>query len=170
MKTIKLTDEMYNFLIELSKEMSTQDLRCTAMPYFFQVESDRMRITAEGCGIEAWHFDGNMLETDEEIRTAIFEYKEWDEDLEEDINKYEELDGGEIEEILIEAGYRKVNYEYENVYTNSFLTEKACKQHIKANSYHYNNPQDYLTHAFRNPELEKVIEFILSLTDNKLHK
>lgn len=93
MKTIEVTDEMYKFLEELSTELNTQNHRCTAMPYFFQVQTK-----------------------------------------------------------------------------NAFLTEKACKEHIKLNKHHYNEPADYLMHAFRNPELEKLMEFICGITKGKLHK
>lgn len=39
MKTIKINDEMYEFLMNLSKELNTQNHRATAMPYFFQISS-----------------------------------------------------------------------------------------------------------------------------------
>ena len=39
MKTIQVTDEMHDFLINISKELNTQSHRATAMPYFFQVQT-----------------------------------------------------------------------------------------------------------------------------------
>ena len=39
MKIIEIEDEMYEFLMNLSKELNTQDHRGTAMPYFFQIQT-----------------------------------------------------------------------------------------------------------------------------------
>ena len=170
MKTIKVTDDMYEFLMDLSKELNTQNHRCTATPYFFQIQETKEIPTAEGNGETVWVCDGEIcLRTDEDIKAAVFEYKEWNLESEEDNKKFEELYEYEIEEIL-ENNYNKYDITTENVYTNAFLTEKACKQHIKANSYHYKQPQYFLTHAFRNPELEKVFEFLCGLTGKKPQK
>lgn len=166
MKTIQVNDEMYKFLMNLSKELNTQNHRCTAMPYFFQVQSKEQIPALEGSGIEAWHCDGSVIETKQEIEDAVNEYKEWDEHT----TKFNFLYDYEIEEMLEDAGYNKIYYEYEHVYTNAFLTEKACKEHIKANKHHYNEGVDFLSHAFRNPELEKVMEFLCSLDGGKIHK
>lgn len=165
MKTIEVSDEMYNSLVELSKELNTQDHRCTAMPYFFQVQTNEQIPVPEGCGTEAWHYDGSMIETEEEIIDAIFEYK--DESMTK--KQIKELDDWEKEAILEKAGYNKVYYDYKHEYKNAFFTEKACKEHIQANKHHYNEPVDYLTHAFRNPEMEMVLQFLCELTNGKLH-
>ena len=38
MKTIEISDEMYEALVEISTNMKNQDNRCTASPYFYQVQ------------------------------------------------------------------------------------------------------------------------------------
>lgn len=170
MKTIQVTDEMYEFLMDLSKELSTQDHRCTAMPYFFQIQEVVETPTGEGMGEDVWVCDGDIaLRTREDIKEAVFEYKEWSLDSPSHQAKFEKLYSFEIEDIL-EKNYQKFSVTKERTYKNAFLTERACREHIKANNYHYSQPSDFLTHAFRNPELEKVMEFILSLTNNSLHK
>lgn len=170
MKNIKVSDEMHKFLMDLSHELNTQDHRCTATPYFFQIQETKEIPTGDGLGESVWVCDGEIhLRTDEDIKEAIFEYKEWDFESEEDCKKFDDLHEYEIEEIL-ENNYRKYDITTEDVYTNAFLTEKACKKHISANSHHYNQPQDFLTHAFRNPELEKLFEFLCGLTGQKPHK
>jgi hypothetical protein len=141
MKTIEVTDEMYDFLINLSKELNTQDHRATAMPYFYQIQTKEQVAVPEGCGIMAWHQDGSLIETDEEIDTVVFEWKD-----------------------------ESVPFEDKEKLENAFLTEKACKKHIELNYYHYCKPVDYLNHAFRNPELEQVLKFICQLTGGELHK
>ena len=161
MKTIQVSDEMYNFLMELSKEINTQDNRATAKPYFFQIQTNEQISVPEGCGTEAWHYDGSTIETKDEIINTIFEYK--DESLTKD--EIMKLDEWEKEQILEDDGWAKCNYDYKHEYQNAFLTEKACKEHIRLNHYNYNEPVDYLSHASRNPELEKIFRFISELSE-----
>lgn len=170
MKTIEITDEMHDFLIELSKELNTQDHRATAMPYFFQIQTKEQVAVPDGCGTECYHSDGSQIETEEEIRQAIYEYKDWTEHGKNCDKLYLEMADWEKEEILEKAGWQKGNYDFKDHYENAFLTAKACKEHIRLNSYHYHKPVDYLSHAFRNPELEMVLKFICELTGGKVHK
>ena len=170
MKTIKVTDEMYSFLTDLSKELNTQSHRGTAMPYFFQIQTKEQVSASDGDGTEAWHYDGSLIETEEEIREVILEWKEWD-----NINSgeadiiYSKLTDYEKEEILKEAGWCKIWYDSKDHLENAFFTEKACKQHIKCNSHYYNKPVDYLSFASRNNEMEMVMKFLCELTGGKLH-
>lgn len=162
MKTIEVSDEMYEFLMNLSNELTTQDHRATAMPYIFQIQTQEEVPAVEGNGNQAWVYDGSKLETEKEITEAIAEWKDL---LIEDVTK----DESDREDILQEAGYRKINYEMKDVYQNAFLTSKACDEHIKANGYHYNTPVNYLSHSFRNPELETLLKFICGLTGKEIH-
>ena len=168
MKTIEVSDAMYDFLMSLSKELNTQDNRGTAMPYFFQIETKEKVYTPEGCGTECYVNDDSEIETDEEIKEAIAGIRGIDVV---DFEKYfTELDGGEQEDILLRNGWRKVNYQMVDKYQNAFFTAKACKEHIAQNNYHYNEPVDYLSHAFRNPEMKLVLKFLTELTGGSLHK
>ena len=45
-----------------------------------------------------------------------------------------------------------------------FFTEKACKDHIEANEYHYNKPRTYVISAWRNPEIVVFMQNLLLLT------
>jgi hypothetical protein len=58
---------------------------------------------------------------------------------------------------------RLVHIKYEDRYTGMFLTEQACETHIKENHYHYKNPRSYVMHAWRNPELEQLLEILGAL-------
>lgn len=166
MKIIEVTDEMYDALIVLSKEINEQDNRATAMPYFFQIQTKQRVPAVEGAGKSAWHLDGGFLDDDDEINTAIYEYFEEEKPIDE-VKKISEF---EKDEILEKMGYTKIWYDYDEKYENAFLTAKACKEHIQANKHHYRQPNDFLTHAFRNPELELVYKFLCELTNGKLHK
>lgn len=166
MKKIAVTDEMYDFLIGLSEELNTQSHRATRMPYFFQIQTMKQVAAADGNGTMAWFYDGAMIETDEEIKEAVLEYKGWEKD-----ELFNSLADFQIEEILEDIGWSKVYYEMKEKLENSFFTEKACKLHIKMNGYHYNNPVDYLSYASRNPEMEMemIMKFLCELTGGKLH-
>lgn len=163
MKTIEVTDEMYDKLIELSNEINSQDNRATAAPYFFQIQTQKRVFTPEACGNECWVSDDILIETDDEINKTIFEYK--DEQIH--IDDIKRMENYEKEQILEEAGWRKVNYQWEERYENAFLTEKSCREHIRLNHYHYCEPVDYLSHAFRNPDMEIIHKFLSSLTKTK---
>ena len=164
MKTIEVTDEMYEFLINLSNELTTQDNRATAMPYIFQIQTQEEVPAMEGNGNVAWFYDGSKIESEQEITEAIAEYKGLDI---EDVSKYY---GFEREAILEDAGYRKIYYDTKEQYQNAFLTSKACDRHISENAYHYNKPVNYLSHAFRNPELETLLKFVCGLTGKSIHQ
>lgn len=163
MKIIEVSDEIYEKLMELSKEINTQDNRSTVKPYFFQIQTQEKIYTPEGCGEECWYNDDREIETNEEIDDMIFEYK--DEKI--TMDEIKKLKDYEKEEILEEAGWIKVNYQYKEKYENAFLTEKSCKEHIRLNHYHYNDPVDYLSHAFRNPDLETIFKFLSELINKK---
>ena len=166
MKQIEVSDEMYQKLIDLATEMTTQDMRCTAMPHLFQIKTREQVAAPEGNGTEAWHYEGSLIETDEEIEEAVNQYKEWDEHT----TKFNSLEDYEVEEILEAAGYNQVWYDYQDKYQNAFLTAKACKEHIEANHYHYSEPVDYLNHCWRNPEMDLVSDFLCGLVNKKKHK
>lgn len=170
MKSIQITDEQYYFLMELSKDLNEQSHRGTAMPYFFQVTSTSEEPAVEGNGTEKWFYEGGFIESEEEKKHAVIEIEEWDNLAENEINQiYDGLDDCEISAIL-EKRYTKVWVEEKETFSNAFLTEKACKKHIVANGYHYNQPRDYLTHAFRNPELEMLMSILCQIGGGKIHK
>lgn len=188
MKNIEVTDEMYDALMAISKEMTSQDPRATRMPHMFQIRTTEEVVAVEGNGTAIWvNGDGDTLRTDEEIKEYLVEhffdqgyiltqgdFEEGDSD-EETIaaiqKKFNELDWITIENMLEgeSAQYRKVWVETKFEYKNSFLTAKACEDHIKANHYHYNDPVCYLNHAFRNPEAKTVSKFLCELSGGKLH-
>ena len=165
MKIIQVNDEMYEFLMNLSTELNTQDHRGTRMPYFFQVQTQEQIAVPDGCGTEAWHQDGSMIETHSEIMETICELKEWDQWD----DRFCSLDDYERDSILEEAGWNKVTYDYRSNLENAFLTSKACDEHIAANKHNLKSPTNYLSGAYRNPEMEQLMKFLCELTGGKLH-
>jgi hypothetical protein len=159
MKTIIVTDEIYNGLKEIAEAIKTQDNRATAKPYFFQVQTNEEIAVPSGCGTNCWYYDGSKIVTDEEINEAIFEWKDGSIPLDE----IEFMDEYEKAEILEKAGWQKANFDYKHEYQNAFFTEKACKEHIHRNKHNLREPVDYLSHAFRNPEMEMMFSFFAQI-------
>lgn len=167
MKTIQVTDEVYNGLMQIATEMNKQDHRATAMPYFFQVATTHKVACNEGNGIEALHFDGTLIETKEEKIETIIDSGQYPGYTKKDLIGFSE---GVLDGFLIDLGFTKVYYEIQQRLENAFFTEKACKHYIATNSHNLRNPQDFLTHAHRNPEFELVSKFLVELAGGKLHK
>lgn len=163
MKTINISDESYNFLMNLSKEIKTQDNRATRMPYFFQVQEDHEIAVPDGCGEEVWIMDGEVcLRTEEDIKKAVFEWHDWELGNRKHEDEYKAMLDCTIEDILQE-NYRKVNVDIEHKYSNVFFTEKACSKYIEANRHNLTNPKTYLDHAYRNEEMEMIFNFLKEL-------
>lgn len=164
MKINNLTAEDVKFLKELKHELNTQDNRATANPRFYQIQHEKFVASFDGEGnyfeavcygesLGIYTYDDEGLEELKDVLLADYD-EEYSEDVEE-INslKLEKLDNDSLD-LKCYLG------DYEHVYLNAFLTERACKEHIEANRHHYQNPVDYLSYGFRNPELEKVLEIL----------
>ena len=171
MKTIEISDEMYEKLVSLATEMTTQDMRCTAMPHMFQIQ-DKKKVY--DWGLNGSHKVWISSAYQEEIET----YDEFIDYLERfEIKKPKNLkkiweDGYDLQDFISEncPDLQEYSYSYDNVYKNCFFTAKGCQEHIKLNRHHYYSPVDYLDHAWRNPEMELVTEFLCGLVDKKPHK
>ena len=166
MKTIEVSDEMYEQLMALSNEMNTQDHRCTAMPYFFQVREEKRIDGVDGDYSIDGHvwvspYGDGVIEADRQSMAEAL--GNLDVMFEKDIS-----DEG-LEDLMEKNEFYKGYFRTQEVYSNAFLTEKACKEHIRANHYHYIKPVDYLSHAFRNPDMELICKFICGLTGKEIH-
>lgn len=166
MKTINISDESYEFLMNLSKELNEQDHRGTRMPYFFQVQTRHQIAAPDGDGITAWFNDGHLVETYEEIKELIEGQM-----IEMELSKqYSSMSDSDKEYFLESIGYKKVYCDYEFRYENAFLTSKACDAHIESNRHNLSSPVNYLSYASRNAELEKLMEILCGLTGGTLHQ
>lgn len=178
MKTIEVTDEVYDFLMELSKELNTQSNRGTALPYFFQIQTTEEVAAHDGCGEAVWHSSKceKTLRTKEDMVEFLIEYHFEENPLlsEKEMSDAEinikSLKDYEIESQIEDKGFVKYFVQEEHQWQNAFFTEKACREHIKRNIHHYRKPVDYLSYAFRNPELEMVLKFLCNLSGGDLRK
>lgn len=166
MKTIQLTDNTFNKLMELSKKLNNQSHRGTAMPYFFQV-IDNKRIY----GIDSrFDYNGYVWVKDGDNETEPNREDMIEQLLNDGLVIPETITDDELYEFMEDVGYEKVYYRNQKVFSNAFFTEDACKDHIKGNMHHYEQPSGFLSYAFRNSELELVQQFLCELSGGKLHK
>ncbi len=176
MKTIEVTDELYDKLMGIANEMVTQDNRATAPPHLFQIRT-KHRVYDTGLNGDEMCFVN--LEGDYETYDSVEELIEYFKDNEieypSDIEQMwshsywssddPKFDGLTLGEFIDEKckGFERSSYSWEYKYENAFLTEKSCKEHIEKNHYHYKEPVDYLAHAFRNHDMNVVTEFFHTL-------
>ena len=172
MKTIEVTDEMYDKLIELATNMTTQDPRCTAMPHLFQIETKKKVYDWNCNGDHKIWIDRDWDFMEIESYDVLVSYLK-DREIEIPENFKEIFDDHYDIDDFIKTNcpnLEECTYTYENEYKNAFFTEKACKEHIEKYGYHYNQPVDYLNHAWRNPEMDLVSEFLCGLVGKQTHK
>lgn len=182
MKTIEISDELYEKLEHISKTMNNQNHLCTAMPYIWTIK-ERKQLWADEDShdwwllIDEWAWEPSWLWDDSKkkdfysyIRDMELsdEWKKYRKEHEWEISAYW-VEGTIAEFLCEEHDHRKWYYQWEDTFKNFFLTQEACEAHIKSNHYHYTEPQPYLFHAWRNPEMEAVQRFLCELTGGKLH-
>ncbi len=178
MKTIEVSEEMYAKLIELAKEMTTQDPRRTRMPHLFQIRDWKKVYDAELNGNTIiWLDRGNGIEI-ETVEDLIDYLKDGDVEYDEDEIKemwaswQDRMFDDDLKDWFEENKIELEEYSYslEPEYTNCFLTAKAAQEHLDRNNYHYHKKADvYLNHAWRNPEADLVSEFLCGLVGKKMH-
>ena len=158
MKTITVTDEQYDFLINLSELMQAQDNRITEHPIFCVYQKEKVikpeTHASEWCWADS---DGELAEEDVEEKIKEFKEDNPESTLEDE------------EDILEELGYSKFYYEINDVPVQgqSYFSENAAKRHIELNDYHYSQPFTFVESAWRNYEWQTIREIILSLTKRK---
>ena len=168
-KNIEVTDEMYEFLMNLSKEIKEQDNRATATPYFFQVRETKEIAAHEGCGNEVWWSTDYEIElrTDEDKVEWIKEHLEHFDEYEDKelISEVEELDCWQLDDFLRYDDFQKFYVDTDYTYSNAFFTSKACDEHIRINRHNLKQPVNYLSHAYRNAEMDMMYKFLIGLTE-----
>lgn len=161
MKTIKVTDEMYSYLMELSTNLNNQSHRGTCMPYMIQVSKKEEVAAYEGCGEKHWFGDGIRIDSEDEKNEIIKEhlYEKHGENYK---PLFDELQDYEKESILRDLDYREIEVTEIDKLENFFFTEKALRK------FYGDDVNTYLT-GTRNPELEMVMTFLCELSGGKLH-
>jgi len=163
MKTIEISEELFEKLQHLSNEIKTQDNRGTASPYFYQVmEKKEDSCWEDNCEKIVWYGNEMTVENDyEQMREFLKENGEcclngW----EDAVLQWNVDDDDDLEDMFEYLGFYKVPIKTVYQFSNAFLTEKSIKQHIECNKHHYENPTTYLQYAYRNSDLDTIFEFL----------
>lgn len=174
-----ITQKDIEFLAKLQEEMKTQSHDCQAAPRFWVVAQTEKRIgnrdSNDGCVVI--NGEGTELgETIEEVKSFLKENLDEDdyeslnlEEFDEDSDLYEIAN--HLEHAYPGAGYQEWYYLNEHVIKEStfFLTKRECKEHIKANYYHYNDTvHTYAMTAWRSPQVETLYEILENVDFSKL--
>lgn len=172
MKTITITDEEYAFLKELQHELNTQETDGNADPVFWGVLEDKEDVTAEGYGVPKIVCEESVYTLKEAVDRIECLLDE-DENFTEQRDTWCEVDKGDIDAVADfmenEIGETRAEViDFVTVpeicrYTGAFLTKRACKKYIENYGYNHNNPRTYAMTAFRNYELENLLNILKNL-------
>lgn len=179
-----ITVEEIQFLMELQKEMNTQDHIGQADPRYWVIRDFSKvygRSLNDPDGYEIY-MDGEELLTidykmfaETQVVDGVKEYflREYDfgeEDFgEEDFEDVYDID--DLKELLEAKGYEITIVEYEIVpkYSGMFLTQKAAEEHLRANDYHYaDNASTYAMTAWRSSEADMLYKILHSVDFSKM--
>lgn len=158
-----LSPDDIKFLIELQKEMNTQDTDCQADPRYWVVAENKREYGFDSDyadGICFCSHDGDTWDSSDEFIKHLVENEEIEED---DVTNLSSLSPEDIIDSLDSSNYFICGYRncYDIPSPNTmFLTKKSCKKHIESNNYHYSEPHSYAMTAWRNYEMYKLYEII----------
>jgi hypothetical protein len=178
-KTIEVTDEQYEILRCMSAQMKIQDQRHTHLPlYCVRVKSSVYNLEAgEGDGCVYIGDDDIEYESEEALMEAWDDKDEfldkWDSITEKQYDDYNQS-GITSSDICDLTGLRESWYrdEYKLVNGQVFFTLEGAQAHIDSNRHHYNEPDVYTVGAWRNPEMETLLDVVMGITNpgEKAHR
>lgn len=178
---INLSNDDIKFLKDLQHELLTQDTVGQASPRFWVVlqevkeywvedNTDGIFIYSSDDGDTV--FEGDLSNIDEwfkerddiKVLNKGFGYIE----VEHENNEYYIFNDEDLKDFLDD--YYEDNYNVgfyrlkdEIVPNTMFLTLRECKEHIKSNHYHYNNPRPYAMTAWRSPQVARLMSILESM-------
>lgn len=181
----KITEDEIRFLIELQKEMNTQDSCGQADPRYWVIR-DFGKVYGEKlnnpdgftvynsddgndvCEIE-YRIFGSSKMADEILKELEEQEYELSDDDKQTICDAYDLDS--LIETLEELGFSVVQYEIVPKYSGMFLTQKAAEEHLRANHYHYsNNATTYARTAWRSKEADVLYKILHSVDFEQLNR
>ena len=140
---------------EISKRMHEQDHRSTQYPLYVIRVDQHIPATQ----YDEWGYDGRERSENFELETLCESCLEL------------HNSGSDLPEDCDECGDCFNYYRIEKAFdltAGVFFTEKACLDHIEANKYHYKNPDCYVVGAWRNEEMQTIMQDILKCTNEKI--
>lgn len=175
---IELSQEDYEFLKDIQNELNTQVTDGNADPVFWGVKE-----TVEECrggdgdygGDPYIAYDDGKYSLEEAIEEIEDAFKNEPEEYGDDVRQeWENIDKSYAEDVC-EFMKETLKWDYiygvvyieqverVTLYTGAFLTKRACKNYIERYGYNHNNPHTYAMTAYRNFELQKLINILRNL-------
>ena len=176
MKTIEVSDEDYETLMTLSKELQLQPNDGNAFPYFWEPGHELLETNFNDEGEECFIYDCSDAESYSPKEYADHKYGLWVEYLR-DIGSYE-IEDGEVRSYQKDDENKWIAYIEEygkgvRVYTqdwvhktthNPSLFKDDVKEFIEGNQHHLGrNPHTYARTSFRMYRMGKLIEALYRL-------
>jgi hypothetical protein len=159
-----MTDQTQNFINDLARKMSTQEIRATQFPLYYVYEKEDLWVNEDNFDRVGFANDEGLKITeiqDEEGNTWQLDKDNFNEwvciETEERISDIDAEDKFGLKKVYIKEVSKPV------VNVGPFLTEEAAKKHIEANYYHYNEPYIYVNSAWRNYEMQELMQIIFEL-------
>lgn len=167
-----LTEEDIEFLKDLGRELKTQDTLSTAKPIFWQVNEKVKRYGidpdyADGICLMIGEDGGSYCDNVDEAKEYLIDNHDVEKEDLENIDTRDEIKDF-CEENDIVCYY--TGYKGHEERSGCFLTLRAVHAHIQRNGYRYaqgRNTGKYCNHAFRNPELEKLLKIVEKFSPEK---
>ncbi|GEM_PF-2893727 len=153
--------EDLDYLIELGKELKTQDNLGTRKPLIFRIQDVRRDSCEKGLEdfrkIDISDNEGSFhLFYDDKVKEAVAFIK----------REYGCLDSTSEFDDLIEfcemygIKYKVYYYRYENYYTGEFLTGKAARKYLEKYKEEFNDAKVYIDCGAENEELTRLTEVL----------
>jgi hypothetical protein len=156
MKTIELPDDIADKITRTGKELARQGNLGTAWPIWYVTEVIRHVVPSDRADGKE-RIDLDLVAIDDFCRGCMTLYGKG-EALPDD------CDGCPKDMFF----YYEEKREYASYGSCFFLTQKACQQYIDENNYHFNKPLPYAASAFRNDEIQPVIQALILAAGEKI--
>lgn len=150
-------EEDRRFLAALGEQMRKQETDCQAAPRFWAILDTREVLTAVGReDYIKYYYDTETYTLEEALEFCReCDYKDVPTIEKDGVNDcawwVESQQGWEALPMV------KENFVVPGIF---FITKEECRQHIRSNWYHYNNPRTYAMTIFRAPQIERIWEMI----------
>lgn len=161
-----------DFLIELGKEITTQDNLGTRKPLIFRIRDaetvecvegieDFKKISFDFGDVDTMEFDEDELEQMKEFIKSNYEFNDYDEVISEILGYCTD-----IEDIMVfcesyDVEFKILYFGKELIYKGEFLTRKAAKEHLEKYSYRFSqDARIYCDCAAENEEITKFTEVL----------
>lgn len=170
MRTIRISDEDYEFLKDLQHELNTQENDGEADPIFWGVMETERVLAMPGEGDPyitnddgAW----TLEEAVEYVNDYIHEYDQQSQDEWQVIDKEDADDVAWFMKNHMDVRPAEVWWQREKEvisrWTGAFLTKRECRRYVETYGYNHCKPHTYAMTATRNFEYERLLRILKTM-------